>query len=82
MQRDPDLDQKVIDDYQHGRGTIQQIAIFYNITVDEVLKITGNTDLLEVEVVGDLVDASEAGPDVAISRSKKYKVNYDASKNN
>lgn len=77
MREDPDLEKKVMDHYQKGEGSLQQIAIFYKIPVERVLQIIGQEEMLEVETQGDLVDANEVGPEVQLHHSKKFKVPYD-----
>lgn len=47
--------------YQAGRGSIQDYARIYHLTVPQVLEIVGEQDLGEVEIGGDLIDASEIG---------------------
>lgn len=47
--------------YQHGKGSIQDYARMYHLTVQEVCAIVGEEDLLSVEIGGDLVDPQEMG---------------------
>jgi hypothetical protein len=68
--------QKIIDHYQKGQGSIQDIARVYRYTVQEVLQVLGMTDLLEVETQGDLVDSSEVGPGIQLEQSKIHGVSY------
>lgn len=56
-----DLQAKIIDHYQHGQGSIQDIARVYNVPVYKVMDICGMGDLQEVEMIGDQVDQSELG---------------------
>jgi len=53
--------EKIIGHYQRGQGSIQDIARVYNVSVAEVLRVTGNNDLATVTLGGDLIDQSEAG---------------------
>lgn len=62
--------------YQHGRGSIQDLARIYNVSVDEVLEITGNGELSTVYAQGDLIDASEAGPSAQMNYGKDFKVPF------
>lgn len=62
--------------YEHGRGSIQDIARVLHVSVDEVLDITGNGEMKTVETTGDLVDAQEAGPGADISYGKQHYVQY------
>jgi hypothetical protein len=68
--------QKIIDHYQKGQGSIQDIARVYRYTVEEVLLVLGMTDLLSVETQGDLVDSSEVGPGVQLEYTKTHDVRY------
>jgi hypothetical protein len=54
----------ILDHYQKGQGSIQDIARVYRVTVDEVLHIIGEDELTSVTFQGDLIDPSEAGPGV------------------
>jgi hypothetical protein len=51
--------------YQGGRGSIQDYARMYHLTVPQVLEIVGETDLGEVEIGGDQIDAQEIGKNFA-----------------
>ena len=51
-----------------------QLALKYNVEVDEVLVAIGQGELLEVTIVGDQVDS--AGPGVPISSGTVQKVHY------
>lgn len=62
--------------YQHGRGSIQDLARIYNVPVSEVLEITGNSSLSRVYSPGDLIDASEAGPGAEMNYGKEVDVPY------
>jgi hypothetical protein len=62
--------------YEHGRGSIQDIARIHRLTVDEVLKIIGQDELTIVETTGDMVDQGEAGPGVQLEHGKQHYVNY------
>lgn len=65
--------------YMHGQGSIQDIARIYRMTVDEVLHLIGQDEMLTVQQShGDLVDASEAGPSADLHyEGKVHPVNYD-----
>lgn len=62
-----DDDEKIRYHYQHGQGSIQDIARVYRRSVDEVLHILGLDDMTEVQTQGDLIDQSEAGPEVRVN---------------
>lgn len=61
------IEQRVLYRYQHAQGSIQDIARVYRLSVDEVLKMIGHGDMLEVSTQGDLIDQSEAGPEVRVN---------------
>ena len=60
-------EEKIIWHYQHAEGSIQDIARVYRRSVDEVLHILGLDDMMEVQTQGDLIDQSEAGPEVRVN---------------
>lgn len=61
-------------DYDNGAWSPLQLALKYNVEVDEVLVAIGQGELLEVTIVGDQVDS--AGPGVPISSGTVQKVHY------
>lgn len=67
--------------YMHGQGSIQDIARVYRMSVEEVLHLIGQDEMLTVEQShGDLIDQSEAGPMTEINlQGKKFPVSYDVS---
>lgn len=73
---DEELVAKIKQHYQLGQGSIQDIARVYRLTVDEVLRIIGQEEMLEVESIGDLIDEDEAGPNATINRSKIHRATY------
>lgn len=62
-----DDEEKIRYHYQHAQGSIQDIARVYRKSVDEVLHILGLEDMTEVQTQGDLIDQSEAGPEVRVN---------------
>lgn len=55
--------EKIKDFYQKGKGSIQDYARIYRVSVPEILDILGEGHLKTVEVgEGDLVDEAELGP--------------------
>lgn len=60
-------EEKIMYHYQHAQGSIQDIARVYRRTVNEVLGILGLDDMTEVQTQGDLIDQSEAGPEVRVN---------------
>lgn len=71
-----ELHKKINEHYQLGQGSIQDIARVYNLSVEQVLEAIGQTEMLEVESVGDLVDARELEPGTPIVASKKHRAKY------
>lgn len=71
------LEEKVVWLYQHGKGSIQDIARVHRLTVDEVLAMIGQTDLMTVTTQGDLVDASElVGTQATLNHGTQHAVQY------
>ena len=63
MSNVPETTQKeILDLYQTGKGSIQDYARIYRLSVDEVLEIVGERHLSSVHIGGDLVDPTELGP--------------------
>jgi hypothetical protein len=73
---DEQLVSKIKAHYQKGEGSIQDLARIYRLDVDEVLDILGLSDVKEVEGMGDLIGTDEAGPDVVVRASNKYKARF------
>lgn len=73
---DDTLRKKVNEHYQLGQGSIQDIARVYRLTVEEVLEAIGQTELLSVEGVGDLVDQEEAGAETKLKARNIYHANF------
>jgi len=54
---------EIKDFYQHGKGSIQDYARIYRVSVAEILDIVGESDLKRAKMSdGDQVDAAELGP--------------------
>ncbi len=73
---DDELKKKIINHYQKGQGSIQDIARVYRLTVPEVLGVLGLTDLTTVSTGGDLIDPSEAGPGATMNYGKQHQVPF------
>jgi hypothetical protein len=56
-----ELKAKIREHYQKGQGSMQDYARIYGVPIEKVLEICGENDLMEVEMIGDLVDQSEIG---------------------
>jgi len=72
----PDLDSMTTEErvkyhYEHGQGSIQDIARVYRLNVDEVLHIIGQDEMTTVSTTGDMIDQSEAGPGVELNYNGK-----------
>lgn len=73
---DKELHAKINEHYQLGQGSIQDIARVYKLEVADVLEAIGQTELLEVESVGDLVDARELEPGTQLVQSKIHRAHF------
>ncbi len=56
----PPLEKRILDDYNNGIAIVD-IARRHSVPVEQILKLTGNGELLSVSVIGDQVDPSEIG---------------------
>jgi len=74
---DEDLKKKVIEHYNLGQGSIQDIARVYRLDVDEVLDALGMQDMMTVQTMGDLIGQDEAGLETPLQSGRKYKVPYN-----
>lgn len=72
-----DIKEKILGHYLRGEGSIQDLARIYKVSVDEVLEIIGEKNLGSVTVQGDLIDASEAGPNAEMNYGQEFKVPFD-----
>jgi hypothetical protein len=52
-------EERIVYHYQHGQGSIQDIARVYHYTVEQVLHIIGQDEMLSVPLGGDQVDAED-----------------------
>ena len=73
---DQDTRDKIYQHYLKGEGSLQDIARVYRVSVDDVLQIIGAPELSTVMTQGDLIDASEIGPEAQYSHGKNFKVPY------
>lgn len=60
-------EEKITWHYQHAEGSIQDIARVYHRSVEDVLVILKLEGMSEVQTQGDLIDQSEAGPEVRVN---------------
>lgn len=71
------VDEKILGHYQRAEGSIQDIARVYHVGVDHVLEVIGEKDMTSVMTQGDLIDQSEAGPEVRVNPyGNPAKANY------
>lgn len=56
-----ELRDKIRAHYDHGQGSMQDYARIYNVPMNTVLEICGETDLAHVEMIGDQIDQVELG---------------------
>lgn len=70
-------DEQIIFWYQHGKGSIQDLARIYNVEVSYVLNIIGEGHLSNVTLGGDMIDATTAGPGVSMNYGKEIKIPFD-----
>lgn len=76
MSVDKDLQQVITNHYQGGYHSIQTLARTYNVSVDDVLEIVGEGTLSTVQIPGDLIDQSEAGPGAEMNYGRNVKVPF------
>lgn len=76
MTVDKETRDKIYEHYQKGQGSLQDLARIYRISVDEVLEITGHSEMSTVFIPGDLIDPSEAGPNVQMNYGREQKVDF------
>lgn len=73
---DTKLKELVNDHYQKGEYPIQDIARKYRLSVEEVLVMIGQEDVMTVEGTGDMIGPDEVDDATQIITSKKYKVEF------
>lgn len=56
-----EIKDKIRAHYDKGQGSMQDYARIYNVPMAVVLEVCGETDLGQVEMIGDQVDQSELG---------------------
>lgn len=67
------------DHYIAGRGSIQDLARIYQVSVDEVLELIGEGSMSTVFTQGDMIDQAEAGPNTEMNYGKNFRVPFDLS---
>lgn len=73
---DDKLKTTIVNHYQKGEGSIQDIARVYRLSVEEVLDVLGLSDVATIEGAGDLIDQTEAGPEVVLKEKNVYKPRF------
>jgi hypothetical protein len=72
-----EVKKKIVESYNKGEYSIQDLARIHNVEVEDVLIVTGNGDLTTVVSVGDMVDPSELiGTTATINPSTVHKAHY------
>jgi hypothetical protein len=79
MQIPQEVIDEIKDHYNNGRGSLQDYARLYNVPMQKVLEITGNTGLSEVEMVGDQVDQEELGRSGTVNPGEIIDTPFDLS---
>jgi hypothetical protein len=62
--------------YQQGKGSIQDYARIYRVSVDEILQLIGEEHLSQVTIPGDMIDPNEAGPGATLNYGQDVGVPY------
>jgi hypothetical protein len=73
---DTTIQDKIISHYQKGQGSIQDIARVYNVSVAEVLRVTGQGHLASVQTQGDMISEADAGPGAQMNYGKEFVVPF------
>jgi hypothetical protein len=74
------VDNQIRAHYLHARGTIQDYARLFHMTVPQVLALLDLKDVGTVQTIGDQIDQAEAGSEVVINPlGKRYDVPFDLS---
>jgi beta-phosphoglucomutase-like phosphatase (HAD superfamily) len=71
----PPLETRILQDYDKGIAIVE-IARRHSVPVEKILVLTGNSDLLQVSVIGDQVDPSEIGNQGTYNPGQTYDVRY------
>lgn len=71
-------DEQIVDAYQSSRNSIQDIARIFGVSVEHVLQLTGNGELVNVTYMGDMVDTTEVGNQTPLNYGQVVKVPYTA----
>lgn len=74
---DDETKKKIYDNYIKGEGSIQGIANYHRVTVEQVLQIIGQDELTTVTTPGDMIDADEAG-NASLNYGTTHRVRYDS----
>lgn len=56
----PPLEKRIMDDYNKGIAIVE-IARRHSVPVEQILQMTGNSDLLHVSFIGDQIDPEDIG---------------------
>lgn len=73
---DPKTKANIINSYQRGRNSIQDLARIYKVSVQDVLETVGEGSATKVVAQGDLIDQQEAGNEVPVVYSKEFRPDF------
>ena len=76
MQVDEKTTKEILHLYLTGKGSIQDYARIYRLSVEQVLAIVNETHLSSVSISGDMIDPTEAGPGAAMNYGSEVPVPY------
>lgn len=67
----------VLKAYQTSSNSLQDLARIHNVSLDEVLNLTGNGHLATVQTSpGDMVDGTEVGPGAVVNGPTSAKIPF------
>lgn len=70
------MDEKTAKEIKHwymiGKGSIQDLARIYHVTVEQVLDLVGEGSVKTVQAQGDMIDAQEAGHGAEMNYGKEF----------
>ncbi len=73
---DEALKKRIIEAYQLGKVSIQDIARICHVSVADVLDAIGEGSMNKVYIGGDLIDASEAGPGAVMNHGQEVQIPF------
>ncbi len=67
---------EIHDTYHNGAWSPLQLSYKFKVEIEEVYEAIGDPAMNEVTLVGDQIDADDAGPGAVINRGSKQKARY------